>query len=62
MDVARVLNWDYTYAPEDIADVLLGKRERVGHFDRPRLFARMLKPCRGAGSWKLSGSSRRATS
>ena len=41
--VARTIVWDYRYRPEDVADVLCGRRERVGHLDRPALFVRMLK-------------------
>ena len=40
--IARIINWDYTYDPNELAEVLAGRRERVGHFDREALFARML--------------------
>ena len=41
--IARTIVWDYRYRPEDVADVLRGSRERVGHLDRPALFVRMLQ-------------------
>jgi len=41
--IARTIVWDYRYRPEDVADVLRGRRERIGHFDRPALFTRMLQ-------------------
>ena len=34
---------DYRYQPDDVAEVLRGHRERVGHLDRPALFVRMLQ-------------------
>ena len=42
VEIARTLNWDTTCDPEELAEVLSGERERVGHFDREALFARML--------------------
>ncbi|MCY4628631.1 MAG: hypothetical protein OXE58_13845 [Acidobacteria bacterium] len=41
--IAKTIVWDYNYDPEDLAEVLAGNRERVGHFDKQRLFVRMLK-------------------
>ncbi|MDD9984672.1 MAG: hypothetical protein OXQ31_00215, partial [Spirochaetaceae bacterium] len=41
--IARTIVWDYRYCPEDVAEVLRGSRERVGHLDRPALFVRMLQ-------------------
>ena len=43
VEIARTINWDYNYKPEDLAEVLAGRRERVGHFDKQALFVRMLK-------------------
>jgi len=41
--IAEKIVWDYDHAPEEIAEVLAGERERVGHFDRSALFLRMLQ-------------------
>ena len=41
--IARTIVWNYRYDPEDVADVLRGRRESIGHLDRPALFARMLQ-------------------
>lgn len=37
------LCWDYNIAPEDIEAVLSGEKERAGHFNRERLFIRLLE-------------------
>lgn len=41
--LARTLVWDYRCRPEEVAEVLRGHRERVGHLDKPALFVRMLQ-------------------
>ena len=40
--IAKTIVWDYNHDPEQLAEVLSGERERVGHFDKQRLFVRML--------------------
>ena len=35
--------WDYDIDPYELYEVVIGKRERVGHFDRERVFQRMLE-------------------
>ena len=34
--------WDYDVDPWELYEVVTGKRERAGHFDRERVFVRML--------------------
>ena len=41
--IAESIVWDYDIAAADIADVLQGKRARIGHLDKPALFGRMLQ-------------------
>lgn len=35
--------WDYDIDPYELYEVVLGLREKVGHFDRMRVFQRMLE-------------------
>ena len=35
--------WDYDVDPYELHEVVLGKRRKVGHFDRTRVFLRMLE-------------------
>jgi hypothetical protein len=35
--------WDYDVDPYELHEVVLGKRQKVGHFDRKRVFLRMLE-------------------
>ena len=39
----RSLNWDYNVTPEDMLDVLEGKLDKVGPFDKNFLFLRSLQ-------------------
>ena len=41
--IANTIVWDYRFPAQDVAEVLRGRRERVGHLDRPALFVRMLQ-------------------
>jgi hypothetical protein len=41
--IARAAVWDYRYDPDDVVDVLRGRRERIGHLDKQALFARLLQ-------------------
>ena len=41
--IANTIVWDYRFPAEEVAQVLRGRRERVGHLDRPALFVRMLQ-------------------
>jgi len=43
LNFMRTLNWDYLVTPEDMLDVLEGKQEKVGPFDRTFLFVRSLE-------------------
>ncbi len=40
--IAKTIVWHYKHDPEELAEVLSGERERVGQFDKQRLFVRML--------------------
>ena len=40
--IAKTIVWHYKHDPEELAEVLSGERERVGQFDKRRLFVRML--------------------
>lgn len=45
-DLARIVRavvWDYRYDADDVVAVLRGRRERIGHLDKPALFVRMLQ-------------------
>ena len=39
----KTLNWDYNVTPEDMLDVIEGKQERAGPFDKTFLFVRSLQ-------------------
>jgi len=34
--------WDYKFPTDELMSVLLGRQEKIGHFDREKLFLRML--------------------
>lgn len=40
--------WDYNVSTKDINAVLLGEKERVGHFNRKLFFKNSLNPIRGS--------------
>ncbi|SPD73147.1 conserved hypothetical protein [uncultured Desulfobacterium sp.] len=45
-DIERKLKplfWDYSVDPSEAYDVLMGRRHRIGHFDRERLLIRMFE-------------------
>ena len=44
--ISRIMKhilWDYDIDPYELYEVVIGKRERVGHFDEKRVLQRMLE-------------------
>jgi hypothetical protein len=44
--ISRIMKhilWDYDIDPYELYEVVIGKRERVGHFDEQRVLQRMLE-------------------
>ena len=44
--ISRIMKhilWDYDIDPYELYEVVIGKRERVGHFDEERVLQRMLE-------------------
>jgi len=42
LELMRTLNWDYLVTPEQMLDVVEGKIEKIGPFDKTFLFVRSL--------------------
>lgn len=41
--LAKILLWDYTIPPEELLQVIEGKREHAGHYTRESIFIKMLE-------------------
>jgi hypothetical protein len=46
LDFMKALNWDYRTSPEAMLDVVEGRREFAGDFDKKKLFVRSLERLR----------------
>ena len=39
----KLIVWDYNINPYDLYKVVIGEKERIGQFDRERVFLRMIE-------------------
>jgi hypothetical protein len=42
-EIFRQIGWDYNISPSEIEDVLMSEKKNAGHYDRERLFIKMLE-------------------
>jgi uncharacterized protein YfkK (UPF0435 family) len=41
--IFRQIMWDYNISPIDVEAVLQGKRDTIGHYDKPAIFIKLLE-------------------